>query len=302
MSESEFELYLQLLGKFLRLRPGQRVEIADELRDHLEARLEELSRSGLSRADAVRRALDEFGDAACLADHFSQLARERKRRFLMRCTLGTVSVAAVILISLSAMWPQQGEVSRVAAPSAAWAKPEAESATDPDAVVNKKLDEARLSLDFLGTTGSDVVDFLRMKLEIDIVTAKDAADALEQPITLSVKHTQLSGRSALQLVLDQMSLSYLVRDGIVHVRLPDAALATAMVDVGPLMAVSGDGGTTLIETIQKVIQPQGWEEVGGMGTITVFNGLLIVRHTPDVIGEVHRFIDQLRTEIERREK
>src|SRR6185369_7063618 len=107
MSESEFELYLELLGKFLRLRPGQRVEIADELRDHLEARLEELSRGGLSRAEAVRRALDEFGDAACLADHFSQLARERKKRFLMRCTLGTVSAAALVLIVVTSLWPQR---------------------------------------------------------------------------------------------------------------------------------------------------------------------------------------------------
>ena len=46
MSEHEFELYLRLLGKFLRLTPGQEADVADELRDHLEARLEELSRGG----------------------------------------------------------------------------------------------------------------------------------------------------------------------------------------------------------------------------------------------------------------
>ena len=40
MSEHEFELYLRLLGKFLRLTPGQEADVADELRDHLEARLE----------------------------------------------------------------------------------------------------------------------------------------------------------------------------------------------------------------------------------------------------------------------
>ena len=73
MSEHEFELYLRLLGKFLRLTPGQQADVADELRDHLEARLEELSRGGLSRDDAIRLALDEFGDAAHLADHFCLL-------------------------------------------------------------------------------------------------------------------------------------------------------------------------------------------------------------------------------------
>ena len=58
MSEKEFQLYLSLLGRFLRLRPGQRREIADELRDHLEERLEEISCQGFSRDEAVRRALE----------------------------------------------------------------------------------------------------------------------------------------------------------------------------------------------------------------------------------------------------
>src|SRR5688572_7209889 len=107
MSENEFELYLELLGKFLRLRPGQRADIADELRDHMEARFAELCRTGMSRSDAVRRAVDEFGDAACLADHFTQLSRQRTRRFLMRCTLGTVCAAALVLIVVTAFGPQQ---------------------------------------------------------------------------------------------------------------------------------------------------------------------------------------------------
>lgn len=303
MSENEFELYLQLLGKFLHLRPKQRLEIADELRDHLQARLEELSRSGMSRAEAVRCALDEFGDAACLADHFSQLARARKKRFFMRCTLGTVSVAAVALIAVTALWPQHGKLRIVSAPSAAWAKPEAKVTpdADPDAVVNQILDEARLMLEFVETSGADAVDYLRLKMEVDIVTARDAVDSLQQPITLSVSHTQLSGRSALQLVLDQLGLSYLVRDGIIHIRQPDAALTTAMVDVRPLLALGGDAaGEKLVATIQRMVHPSAWEETGGIGTVTVFNGLLIVRHTPDVISEVHRFVEQLRVELAQR--
>jgi hypothetical protein len=41
MSEQEFDLYLKLLAKCLRLTSGQREQIADELRDHLEERLED---------------------------------------------------------------------------------------------------------------------------------------------------------------------------------------------------------------------------------------------------------------------
>ncbi len=57
MSEREFEIYLSLLSRFLRLKPDQRGEIADELRDHLAERLEELTAEGLSREEAIQRAL-----------------------------------------------------------------------------------------------------------------------------------------------------------------------------------------------------------------------------------------------------
>ena len=39
MSEHEFEAYLNLLARTLRLSDAQREQIAGELRDHLEARL-----------------------------------------------------------------------------------------------------------------------------------------------------------------------------------------------------------------------------------------------------------------------
>ena len=49
MSEQEFELYLSLLGRLLRLEPAQREHIADALRDHFAERLHELMHSGHSR-------------------------------------------------------------------------------------------------------------------------------------------------------------------------------------------------------------------------------------------------------------
>jgi hypothetical protein len=63
MPEREFELYLSVLSRMLRLNEQQRDAISDELRDHMEERFEELVRSGMNRDDAIRQALDEFGDA-----------------------------------------------------------------------------------------------------------------------------------------------------------------------------------------------------------------------------------------------
>src|SRR5918995_1884384 len=97
MSDREFENYLALLGSLLRLDHKQRGAIADELRAHLEDRLEELLARGVSHDDAVRQALAEFGDAAGLAGQFVAISRNRKRRWLMR--LATFSVAATFLIA-----------------------------------------------------------------------------------------------------------------------------------------------------------------------------------------------------------
>ena len=56
MSDREFENYLTLLAGLLRLDGKQRRAIADELRSHLEDRLEELLERGVSKDEAVQQA------------------------------------------------------------------------------------------------------------------------------------------------------------------------------------------------------------------------------------------------------
>jgi hypothetical protein len=105
MSEQEFELYLKLLAKCLHLTSGQREQIADELRDHLEERLDELAHAGVPREKAVVQALEEFGDAAVLAGDFTTIARLKRRRILMRLSLGSVGALAAGLLIAYAFWP-----------------------------------------------------------------------------------------------------------------------------------------------------------------------------------------------------
>jgi len=110
MSEQEFELYLKLLSRCLNLTPGQREQIADELRDHLEQRLEELAHAGVPREKAVVQALDEFGDAAILAGNFATVARLKRRRFFMRLSLGSVGALTAALLIAFAFWPENRAV------------------------------------------------------------------------------------------------------------------------------------------------------------------------------------------------
>ena len=67
MSQHEFDQFLSLLNRLLRLSSSEREAIANELCDHLEERLTELLSQGVPRYKAIETALEEFGDAAGLA-------------------------------------------------------------------------------------------------------------------------------------------------------------------------------------------------------------------------------------------
>src|SRR5262245_32054397 len=98
MPEQEFDLYLSLLVKLLRLSPQQKSSIEAELRDHFEERFEALVRSGVPRDQAIQKTLDEFGDVAGLAHQFTHLSRKHIRRRIMQGTAATVGVAAAVVI------------------------------------------------------------------------------------------------------------------------------------------------------------------------------------------------------------
>ena len=110
MPEREFELYLDLLGKLLKLTPEQKSSISDELRDHLEERFEELVQSGQSRDDAIRQAIDEFGDAAGLAVDFTKVSQKKIRRAIVRTTAVTTAVTALAVVATLGACGQEVEL------------------------------------------------------------------------------------------------------------------------------------------------------------------------------------------------
>lgn len=234
----------------------------------------------------------------------------------MRCTLGTVSVAALVLIFGTAFWPQQDRNPAGPVIWTARAEPKAKEPVDkkdpaalfktadvePDDRVNQILDRERTTLDFSETPVTQALEFLSEKFGVDIVKCRDLSGVLEdvysKPVTLSVRNTQLTGRAALQLVLEQVGLSYVVRDGLILVRTPESALTVAMIDVQPFLNKDDSGaGQHLVDTIQRMVQPASWVDSGGLyGTISIFNGLLVVRHTPEAVREVREFVQLLHDE------
>src|SRR5262245_28976771 len=102
MPEQEFDLYLTHLSRSLRLTSAQRADIADKLRDHFEERLEQLAAQSFTRDEAIHAALDDFGDPAELASHFTRVAHLQRRKLIMRYTFGSVAaLAAAVLVAIA---------------------------------------------------------------------------------------------------------------------------------------------------------------------------------------------------------
>lgn len=127
----------------------------------------------------------------------------------------------------------------------------------------------------------------------------------DAPVTLRVQQMPLA--SALRLMLDQLDLTYIVRDGVLLVTTPEEyenMQATVVYPVGDLLRVPPDADgwevahelDRLIETIQSTVQPATWSEVGGPGAITHWpaRAALLICAGERVHNEVARLIGQLR--------
>lgn len=134
MSQQEFEHYLDLLARMVRLTPQQRDRIADELRTHLEDRLDDLEHQGHDRDTAVRLALEGFGDANVLATDLSDTVRRgtrnKQKRLAIRTTTATLVAAAVVTFVVMTLTP----TNRSGQPTQAPAIAEAPVAKDRDQV------------------------------------------------------------------------------------------------------------------------------------------------------------------------
>lgn len=235
MPEAEFEMYLSMLSRLVRLNPEQRSAIADELRDHLEARLIELISAGHSREEAVRMALDDFGDAASLAGDFRKATILKQRRKVMRYSLASVAGLVVTLFLVSAFWP----VTRDLAPAPLGAqnvpgprtlvKSSNESEVKPIAkvtpisAVEQRLDsKLGVAIKLEKVKFPDAIAQLRKITEVEILMGhlEDPDETESRLVTLELTAGKHTLRTALELLVEQLPgsrVDYVIRDQLVLV-------------------------------------------------------------------------------------
>lgn len=134
---------------------------------------------------------------------------------------------------------------------------------------------------------------------IDLRGLQDAGLDDRTPITMTIKG--ISNQSAIRFVLDELDLTYLIRDECVQITSLDVAelnLVTRVYPVWDLVKpvdpnVSSDFGS-LIDLIETTFSPTSWVAMGGPSSIGIYRGMLIISQTEEVHREIHLGLAALR--------
>jgi hypothetical protein len=325
MSDQEFENYLTLIGRLLRLSSSQRKAIGEELRDHFESRVAELVQSGLLHEEAVRMAVEEFGDAAGLAAQFTTVSQTRKRRLIMRGTVGTVAALAAAIVIGMASWPDHNTglmVERAGAQTAEKQKLEkADIATrDRAARETERMLNVPIDVEFQETPLAEVLQYLRDSRQIQIVLRSGVlSDAGIDPTTIlvSTSLSKVRGAKVLGLILEANGLGYMIdNDGLVIVSTKedlDSRLTIRIYDCRKILASESaipapvpaepannqkqskpkTPADKLVNVICTTIFSNTWSEMGGPGTVSEYGGLLVVCQTQAAHEEIADLLEQL---------
>jgi hypothetical protein len=165
-----------------------------------------------------------------------------------------------------------------------------------------------ISVEFKGSRLQDVVDYLSTVTSMTIMIDKAALDenqlSYDTPVSFTLKN-KVATRTALRAILNQLGLTYVVRDNVIQitsiVRARDT-MVTKSYYIGDIVAVSGlFGGSTqygmaldqaqlaqnvggIVEMITGSLDPMSWQGKGGVGTIgfNIPTMSLIVRQSAEV--------------------
>lgn len=233
VTNKEFENYLALVTRLLRLNNKHADELGSEMRDHLETRVMELIESGACQEDATRRALEEFGDAASLAQRFHLVTQNSQKRWMMRFATFSVAAMFLLVVFVFSMWPENA---RFGSPSQSFAQESEAGAKRATTKSIQKSDATRqnqfvvetlqqiIELHYEEIPFVEIMENLADDLQINIVLDQSATDdslTEDQPITFKARELPLS--SALGLMLEAHNATYVVDRGVLKIISRDIA-------------------------------------------------------------------------------
>jgi hypothetical protein len=143
------------------------------------------------------------------------------------------------------------------------------------------------------------------QLDIDHKALADGGVGADTPVTLSIDG--LSYRAALKLLLDELSLTYVIRDEVLFITTKTEAENILTIKVYPVFDLvvrppdapirrPGLDFQSLIDNITSNIEPTTWDEVGGPGSIQPFtnSAALVISQTAGIHEEIAGYLRAIR--------
>lgn len=176
-------------------------------------------------------------------------------------------------------------------------------------------------LEFVEAPLAEVVDFLQSEYNIPIVIDSRALEDLglssDEPVTVSARNIKLE--SALNLMLRQLELTYLVRDEVLQITTLEEALVIMEVRAYPVDFLKTDSDE-VAKLITSTVEPDSWNQVWGVsrsgdGSFTVEKGWqpgggdgviaheagnrrLVIRQTYAVHQQINKLLSELKQAAE----
>lgn len=179
-------------------------------------------------------------------------------------------------------------------------KPLFPNITDADAEIYQKLN-VKTSVNFekvpLGEALKSISKTNKLPIILDKSSLEEAGLRVDDPITLQISN--IPARSILRLILDELELDFIVEDAVVIVtsfEVSNRILTTGIFPVSDLVTEDRKSWKTLSKLIQQ--ETDGlWEKMDGSGgTVSMSRATksLVVRQTPEDLGQVQRILTFLR--------
>jgi hypothetical protein len=157
-----------------------------------------------------------------------------------------------------------------------------------------------VNLQFDNTPLCKVLDDLRafqgVNIHVDAVALEEAGISLDRQVSIKVE--QVSFKSALNLLLHDMHLTWVIKDEVLVITTEKVArgkLQTHVFAVADLLNDERDP-ESVMKLITGTIDPRTWAEVGGPGTIDFYplGKAIVVNQTADVQEQVADLLQALR--------
>lgn len=128
-----------------------------------------------------------------------------------------------------------------------------------------------VSLEFRDTQFQEVIEFIQQYTNVNIVLNRPAMEEVgitaESPVSIHLAEIKLE--AALRLLLQQLNMTFLIRDDVLMITTQTAANESAVIRVYPVGDLCQDSAQAdqLVRTILSTVQPNSWSQNGGTGSV-----------------------------------